>query len=68
MNNPSPCIDFGSLNWFKAEASSDQGACVEIADVRPWVAVRDSKNPGPKLLIPATAFAALVDAVRGEGL
>ncbi|MFJ4919513.1 DUF397 domain-containing protein [Streptomyces sp. NPDC088725] len=53
-----------SLRWSKATASSENNGCVEVADASPWAGVRDSKNPGPRLVVPATAFAALIDSVR----
>jgi hypothetical protein len=70
MNNHTPRPpDVQSLNWFKAKASSDNGACVEVADARPWIAVRDSKNlSGPNLMVPAGAFARFVNALRTDSL
>ncbi|QMU79112.1 DUF397 domain-containing protein [Streptacidiphilus sp. PB12-B1b] len=38
-------INFDSLNWFKATASGQNGACVEIAHLADGgVALRDSKD------------------------
>lgn len=38
------------LEWRKSSRSTNQGDCVELAGLRPGVAVRDSKNPGGGLL------------------
>ncbi|MFE7609594.1 DUF397 domain-containing protein [Streptomyces celluloflavus] len=54
--------------WFKSSYSAPDNECVEVADLRGLVAVRDSKNPrGPVLAFPAAAFAAFVEGVRGLG-
>ncbi|MFJ6214579.1 DUF397 domain-containing protein [Streptomyces sp. NPDC092296] len=45
--NQNPAIDFASLSWMKAKASSGEGACVEIAHLPGGgVALRDSKDLG----------------------
>ncbi len=31
-------------SWFKAEASSANGGCLEVAFVREWVALRDNED------------------------
>jgi hypothetical protein len=48
------------VRWRKSSYSGDTGGeCVEVADLTPHVAVRDSKNPdGPALSITPAAFAA----------
>ena len=43
------------LKWRKAQASTANGACVEVAVVPGGVAVRDSKNPGGPVLVCRTA-------------
>ncbi|WP_418956778.1 DUF397 domain-containing protein [Streptomyces tritici] len=53
--------------WRKSSHSAE-GDCVEVADLAPHVAVRDSKNPdGPVLTLAPAAFAAFVEAAaRGR--
>ncbi|WP_331727783.1 DUF397 domain-containing protein [Streptomyces sp. NBC_01176] len=48
MNRPTPPqCNPDELAWRKASASSENGACVEVARaLKGWVAVRDSKDPG----------------------
>lgn len=51
--------------WRKSNRSSNQGACVEVADVGDGQAVRDSKNPdGAVLIFGAAQWAAFTAAVR----
>lgn len=40
-----------SLTWRKAQRSTNDGACVEVASVPGKVAVRDSKDPGGPVLV-----------------
>ncbi|MFJ5680015.1 DUF397 domain-containing protein [Streptomyces sp. NPDC093097] len=58
-----------AVTWFKSSYSGGEGnACVEVADLRTRVAVRDSKTPdGPILAFPAAAFTAFVADVRALG-
>ncbi|MFC9424526.1 DUF397 domain-containing protein [Streptomyces sp. NPDC056987] len=53
--------------WFKSSYSGGEGnECVEVADLRPTVAIRDSKLAhGPVLAVPATAFTAFLGGLRG---
>lgn len=67
MDTPTPPpFDYMALTWFKSTASSDNGACVEVA----WapadrVATRDSKDPyGPILLFTSAEWAAFVGSAR----
>ncbi|GGL89753.1 hypothetical protein GCM10010129_37000 [Streptomyces fumigatiscleroticus] len=57
------------LNWRKSTYSSggDGNTCVEVADLRTRIAIRDSKNPahGP-LSLPIPAFTALVESLKGN--
>ncbi|MGP4022988.1 DUF397 domain-containing protein [Actinomadura sp. 3N407] len=54
------------LTWRKSSYSSSQGdECVELADLNGGIGVRDSKDPhGPKLVMDADEFAALVAALK----
>jgi Domain of unknown function (DUF397) len=52
-------------HWRKSSHSSGSGACVEVAELRTAIAVRDSKDPdGPKLVFPAADWQAFTDAVK----
>jgi Domain of unknown function (DUF397) len=52
-------------DWRKSSHSSGQGACVEVADLRAAIAVRDSKDPdGPRLVFPTADWQAFTDAVK----
>jgi Domain of unknown function (DUF397) len=54
-----------ALSWFKAQASSYQGACVELAWASGNIAMRDSKDPdGPILVYNPTEFKAFIDGAR----
>lgn len=69
MTRPTPPrFDPAELSWFKATASSDQGACVEIAQApEDWVAVRDSKDiTRPGFAVPAAAFTALITSLQAS--
>lgn len=61
----------GDALWRKSSYSNgDGGNCVEVADGLPGlVPVRDSKVPkGPALVLPASAWAPFVAALKGDGL
>ncbi|PKW09236.1 protein of unknown function [Streptomyces sp. 1222.5] len=54
--------------WRRSSYSgSNGGECVEVADLDPHIAVRDSKTPAPTptLLFPATTWSAFVESVKG---
>ncbi|MFD3553767.1 DUF397 domain-containing protein [Streptomyces goshikiensis] len=61
--------DLGDVEWRKSSYSGGgESQCVEVADLSDTeyskIAVRDSKRPaGPALLLSASAFGALVQAV-----
>jgi hypothetical protein len=54
-----------NLIWQKAQSSTNNGQCVEIASVVGKVAIRDSKDPeGPMLVYTPTEFNAFLEGVR----
>jgi hypothetical protein len=53
------------VRWYKSSYSSDDGNCVEVAELAGGTAVRDSKDPaGTVLGVSAVAWSALLTAVR----
>ncbi|SEG90745.1 protein of unknown function [Thermomonospora echinospora] len=62
MNTP----DLSAARWRKSSHSGPTGGeCVELANLTPHVAVRDSKNPnGPALVFPAAGFAAVLRHIK----
>ncbi|MFZ3562891.1 DUF397 domain-containing protein [Streptomyces sp. BH097] len=70
-----PCLTLpvcrpDELAWFKSSASSDQGACVEVAlPTAGWVAVRDSKDTSLGLTMTTdTAWTSFITSVRNGSL
>ena len=54
-----------SLAWLKAQSSTVNGQCVEIAAATGNVAIRDSKDPdGPILVYTSREFKAFLDGAR----
>lgn len=54
-----------ALFWLKANRSTANGACVEIASTVGKVAMRDSKDPeGPILVYTPAEFSAFLDGAR----
>ncbi len=54
-----------SLTWLKAQASTYNGQCVEVASTPSKVAMRDSKDPdGPVLVYTHAEFEAFLDGAR----
>jgi hypothetical protein len=62
--------DLPTVQWRKSGHSGHEGgACVEVADLIPAIAVRDSKDPdGPKIIIDRAAFTALTSTIRAGAL
>ncbi|MGY6020461.1 DUF397 domain-containing protein [Streptomyces spinosirectus] len=58
--------DLTRAQWRKSSYSgSSGGECIEVADLRPHIAIRDSKNPaGGVVTITAGAFADFLRALR----
>jgi hypothetical protein len=55
--------------WRKSSLSSNQQACVEVADLHTAVGVRDSKDPaGPVLTFTRGQVAGLAARIRGGEL
>lgn len=59
-------MDLTNAVWRKSSYSSGNGGqCVEVATNLPGaVAVQDSKNPGPALVVAPAAFAAFTAAIK----
>jgi hypothetical protein len=60
--------DPSTIHWRKS-SRSDQfgGECVEVAEIAPMIAVRDSKDPeGPRLAFSATAWSAFTRRVKAN--
>jgi Domain of unknown function (DUF397) len=54
-----------ALAWLKAQSSSHNGQCVEIAATASVVAIRDSKDPdGPILVYTPAEFKAFLNGAR----
>ncbi|MEU0074768.1 DUF397 domain-containing protein [Streptomyces sp. NPDC006332] len=56
-------------HWRKSSYSGggDGNACVEIANRRTHIAIRDSKIPtGKHLSVPAAAFVTFIDALKAD--
>nr|WP_306826982.1 DUF397 domain-containing protein [Catenuloplanes nepalensis] len=51
--------------WVKSSRSHANGNCVEVAAGARTIAVRDSKDPGPRLRFAEPAWRAFVERVKG---
>jgi hypothetical protein len=62
MESPEP------VRWLKSRKSLSNGQCVEVAETRGMIAVRDSKDPsGPILTYTRAEWEAFLDgAKKGE--
>ncbi|MGW3967588.1 DUF397 domain-containing protein [Amycolatopsis sp. NPDC005003] len=61
-NETPAVIDRNRLAWVKSSASSSGGDanCVEVATTKAFVAVRDSKDPGPMIVFSGRSWSAFV--------
>lgn len=58
-------MDMSGATWRKSTHSGGNNDCVELADLGPILAVRDSKNPdGPKLAFGSAAAVAFLSAIK----
>jgi uncharacterized protein DUF397 len=54
-----------ALAWVKAQSSSHNGQCIEIAETAGRIAIRDSKDPdGPILIYTPGEFGAFLNGAR----
>lgn len=69
MNNAPTAAELAAAGWLKSSYSAANNECVEVAQARLWVGVRDSKvTQGPVLAVAADAFAAFLGGVKGDEL
>jgi hypothetical protein len=61
-----PRSDLSRVSWRKSSYSGSNTDCVEVAASGPWVGVRDSKNVGPTVSVPAPQWASLLATVRSR--
>jgi hypothetical protein len=66
--NPTPHdLDLSHACWRKSSYSGGANDCVEVADLGPYVAVRDSKDPQQQpLVFERSAVHALVSAIKRQ--
>jgi hypothetical protein len=59
------------IQWRKSSRSNTnaEGDCVELADLGPAIAIRDSKNPdAPHLTLTRREFASLTSLIKHDDL
>jgi hypothetical protein len=66
-NETPTVIDHDHLVWTKSSASSSgtSGDCVEVANADSVVAVRDSKDPAPTLIVSGRSWRAFLHSSSG---
>ncbi|MFG1642426.1 DUF397 domain-containing protein [Amycolatopsis sp. NPDC049252] len=62
-------VDRDRLAWVKSSASSSGNSdnCVEVATTDSFVAVRDSKDPGPMIIVSGRAWLAFLGSSSDPG-
>ncbi len=61
---PSPA-ELTDASWFKAQASSANGGCLEVAFVRDWVALRDNEDPqNPPFVVTQHVWSCWLDGAK----
>ncbi|MFE3557318.1 DUF397 domain-containing protein [Streptomyces sp. NPDC059193] len=71
MNTSKPSAEELAGAHFQKSSYSGAGGneCVEVAQVRTWACVRDSKQAnGPTLTVQASSFTTMMDALKDGGL
>ena len=72
MTMPQPAahaLDLNNASWHKSSHSGGANDCVELAELGPYVAIRDSKEPhGAALIFDRSAVAAFVGAAASGHL
>ncbi len=58
--------DLSRARWRTSSHSSGNGACVKVADTRPMVAVRDSKDQTAQLAFAPDSWQAFTSSVKSE--
>jgi hypothetical protein len=62
-----PPDELTHATWFKATASNGSQSCVEVAHLKSWTVVRDSKDPdGPVHYYTPREWACFLDGVRSS--
>lgn len=60
--------DLPRVVWRKSRRSGEQGQCVEVGSLGNEIAVRDSKNPGPMLVVGRRAMTELAAQIKAGRL
>ncbi|MGH3438345.1 MAG: DUF397 domain-containing protein [Sciscionella sp.] len=55
---------YSAAHWRKSSYSNSSANCVEVSRASGKVGVRDSKHPGPALVLPAASWATLLRVMQ----